>query len=68
MHLQVNVLLIISSFVGKFISNVTLYYNKPVILQLALAELYEDEVKCKSSKSDRRDATVFKSPRTPPQR
>ncbi|XP_006739592.1 UBX domain-containing protein 2B [Leptonychotes weddellii] len=37
-------------------------------LQLALAELYEDEVKCKSSKSDRPKATVFKSPRTPPQR
>uniref|UniRef100_A0A452RVV0 UBX domain protein 2B n=1 Tax=Ursus americanus TaxID=9643 RepID=A0A452RVV0_URSAM len=36
-------------------------------LQLALAELYEDEVKCKSSKSDRPKATVFKSPRTPPQ-
>ncbi|XP_048214571.1 UBX domain-containing protein 2B isoform X2 [Perognathus longimembris pacificus] len=37
-------------------------------LQLALAELYEDEVKCKSSKSERTKATVFKSPRTPPQR
>ncbi|XP_042779248.1 UBX domain-containing protein 2B isoform X1 [Panthera leo] len=37
-------------------------------LQLALAELYEDEVKCKSSKSDRPNAAVFKSPRTPPQR
>ncbi|XP_008973706.3 UBX domain-containing protein 2B isoform X2 [Pongo pygmaeus] len=37
-------------------------------LQLALAELYEDEVKCKSSKSNRPKATVFKSPRTPPQR
>ncbi|XP_047372547.1 UBX domain-containing protein 2B isoform X1 [Sciurus carolinensis] len=37
-------------------------------LQLALAELYEDEVKCKSSKSDRPKATIFKSPRTPPQR
>ncbi|XP_053415380.1 UBX domain-containing protein 2B isoform X2 [Nycticebus coucang] len=37
-------------------------------LQLALAELYEDEVKCKSSKSDRPKTTVFKSPRTPPQR
>uniref|UniRef100_A0A8C9AR31 UBX domain protein 2B n=1 Tax=Prolemur simus TaxID=1328070 RepID=A0A8C9AR31_PROSS len=37
-------------------------------LQLALAELYEDEVKCKSSKSDRPKAAVFKSPRTPPQR
>ncbi|KAF6323859.1 UBX domain protein 2B [Rhinolophus ferrumequinum] len=36
-------------------------------LQLALAELYEDEVKCKSSKSDRPKAAVFKSPRTPPQ-
>ncbi|XP_019678258.3 UBX domain-containing protein 2B isoform X3 [Felis catus] len=35
---------------------------------LALAELYEDEVKCKSSKSDRPNAAVFKSPRTPPQR
>ncbi|KAM6170797.1 UBX domain-containing protein 2B isoform 1-T1 [Erethizon dorsatum] len=37
-------------------------------LQLALAELYEDEVQCKSSKSARPKATVFKSPRTPPQR
>ncbi|XP_046929915.1 UBX domain-containing protein 2B isoform X2 [Lynx rufus] len=37
-------------------------------LQLALAELYEDEVKYKSSKSDRPNAAVFKSPRTPPQR
>ncbi|XP_022412501.1 UBX domain-containing protein 2B isoform X4 [Delphinapterus leucas] len=37
-------------------------------LQLALAELYEDEVKCKASKSDRPHATAFKSPRTPPQR
>ncbi|XP_035887026.1 UBX domain-containing protein 2B isoform X2 [Phyllostomus discolor] len=37
-------------------------------LQLALAELCEDEVKCKSSKSDRPKASVFKSPRTPPQR
>ncbi|XP_029418239.1 UBX domain-containing protein 2B isoform X4 [Nannospalax galili] len=37
-------------------------------LQLALAELYEDEVKCKTSKSGRPKATVFKSPRTPPQR
>ncbi|XP_031297240.2 UBX domain-containing protein 2B isoform X1 [Camelus dromedarius] len=37
-------------------------------LQLALAELYEDEVKCKASKADRPKATVFKSPRTPPQR
>lgn len=37
-------------------------------LQLALAELYEDEVKCKSSKPDRPKAAVFKSPRTPPQR
>ncbi|XP_029078971.1 UBX domain-containing protein 2B isoform X2 [Monodon monoceros] len=36
-------------------------------LQLALAELYEDEVKCKASKSDRPHATAFKSPRTPPQ-
>eukprot|EP00069_Balaena_mysticetus_P019166 bmy_11882T0 len=34
---------------------------------LALAELYEDEVKCKASKSDRPHATAFKSPRTPPQ-
>ncbi|XP_053785999.1 UBX domain-containing protein 2B isoform X1 [Desmodus rotundus] len=37
-------------------------------LQLALAELCEDEVKCKSSTSDRPKASVFKSPRTPPQR
>nr|XP_021529096.1 UBX domain-containing protein 2B [Aotus nancymaae] len=37
-------------------------------LQLALAELYEDEVKCKSSKSERPKAAVFRSPRTPPQR
>eukprot|EP00070_Physeter_catodon_P049150 XP_028356044.1 UBX domain-containing protein 2B isoform X4 [Physeter catodon] len=37
-------------------------------LQLALAELYEDEVKCKASKPDRPHATAFKSPRTPPQR
>nr|XP_023504333.1 UBX domain-containing protein 2B isoform X4 [Equus caballus] len=37
-------------------------------LQLALAELCEDEVKCKSSKSDRPKAAIFKSPRTPPQR
>ncbi|XP_026983850.1 UBX domain-containing protein 2B isoform X3 [Sagmatias obliquidens] len=37
-------------------------------LQLALAELYEDEVKCKASKSDRPHATAFKSPRTTPQR
>ncbi|XP_060056980.1 UBX domain-containing protein 2B isoform X2 [Erinaceus europaeus] len=37
-------------------------------LQLALAELYEDEVKYKSSRSDRPKATIFKSPRTPPQR
>nr|XP_031548076.1 UBX domain-containing protein 2B [Vicugna pacos] len=36
--------------------------------KLALAELYEDEVKCKASKADRPKATVFKSPRTPPQR
>ncbi|KAL2766718.1 UBX domain-containing protein 2B isoform 2, partial [Daubentonia madagascariensis] len=35
---------------------------------MALAELYEGEVKCKSSKSDRPKAAVFKSPRTPPQR
>ncbi|XP_036598160.1 UBX domain-containing protein 2B [Trichosurus vulpecula] len=38
-------------------------------LQLALAELYEDEVKCRSSfQSDKPKAKVFKSPRTPPQR
>ncbi|XP_017448819.1 UBX domain-containing protein 2B isoform X1 [Rattus norvegicus] len=37
-------------------------------LQLALAELYEDEMKCKSSKPDRSTATAFKSPRTPPLR
>uniref|UniRef100_A0A4W2E5E3 UBX domain protein 2B n=1 Tax=Bos indicus x Bos taurus TaxID=30522 RepID=A0A4W2E5E3_BOBOX len=37
-------------------------------LQLALAELYEDEVKCKASKSDRPKATAFKSPQTAPQR
>ncbi|KAM6214139.1 UBX domain-containing protein 2B isoform 2-T2 [Rhynchocyon petersi] len=37
-------------------------------LQLALAELYEDEMKSKSSKTDRPKATIFKSPRTPPQR
>uniref|UniRef100_A0A4W2CKZ8 UBX domain protein 2B n=1 Tax=Bos indicus x Bos taurus TaxID=30522 RepID=A0A4W2CKZ8_BOBOX len=36
--------------------------------QLALAELYEDEVKCKASKSDRPKATAFKSPQTAPQR
>ncbi|XP_055402022.1 UBX domain-containing protein 2B isoform X2 [Bubalus kerabau] len=35
---------------------------------LALAELYEDEVKCKASKSDRPKATAFKSPQTAPQR
>nr|XP_004653397.1 UBX domain-containing protein 2B [Jaculus jaculus]XP_045000144.1 UBX domain-containing protein 2B [Jaculus jaculus] len=34
-------------------------------LQLALAELYEDEAK---GKSNRPKATVFRSPRTPPQR
>ncbi|ELR61140.1 UBX domain-containing protein 2B, partial [Bos mutus] len=34
---------------------------------LALAELYEDEVKCKASKSDRPKATAFKSPQTAPQ-
>ncbi|TKC44235.1 hypothetical protein EI555_006598, partial [Monodon monoceros] len=39
----------------------------PVDAPLALAELYEDEVKCKASKSDRPHATAFKSPRTPPQ-
>ncbi|XP_074061953.1 UBX domain-containing protein 2B isoform X2 [Macrotis lagotis] len=38
-------------------------------LQLALAELYEDEVKCRSSfQSDKSKSKVFKSPRTPPQR
>nr|XP_036854085.1 UBX domain-containing protein 2B isoform X1 [Manis javanica] len=37
-------------------------------LQLALAELYEDEVKCQSPKSDRPKATVFKSSQTAPQR
>ncbi|XP_055459175.1 UBX domain-containing protein 2B [Psammomys obesus] len=37
-------------------------------LQLALAELYEDEVKCKSSKPDRSTTTAFKSPQTPPHR
>uniref|UniRef100_A0A8C3WAT5 UBX domain protein 2B n=1 Tax=Catagonus wagneri TaxID=51154 RepID=A0A8C3WAT5_9CETA len=37
-------------------------------LQLALAELYEDEVKCKAPKSERPKTTGFKSPRTPPQR
>ncbi|KAG8513881.1 UBX domain-containing protein 2B [Galemys pyrenaicus] len=37
-------------------------------LQLALAELCEEEMKYKSSKSDRPKATVFASPRTPPQR
>ncbi|KAF4022301.1 hypothetical protein G4228_014130 [Cervus hanglu yarkandensis] len=37
-------------------------------LQLALAELYEDEVKCKASRSDRPKATAFKSPQTAPQR
>uniref|UniRef100_A0A2I3GGH5 Uncharacterized protein n=1 Tax=Nomascus leucogenys TaxID=61853 RepID=A0A2I3GGH5_NOMLE len=36
--------------------------------KLALAELYEDEVQRKSSKSDRPKAAIFKSPRTPPQR
>uniref|UniRef100_H0XWT0 UBX domain-containing protein 2B n=1 Tax=Otolemur garnettii TaxID=30611 RepID=H0XWT0_OTOGA len=38
------------------------------VKQLALAELYEEEVRCKPSKSDRPKAAVFKSPRTPPQR
>ncbi|ELW71953.1 UBX domain-containing protein 2B [Tupaia chinensis] len=38
------------------------------IEQLALAELYEDEVKGKCSKADRPKAAAFKSPRTPPQR
>ncbi|KAM9626408.1 UBX domain-containing protein 2B isoform 2-T5 [Trichechus inunguis] len=37
-------------------------------LQLALAGLCEDEMKGKSSRSDRPKATVFKSPRTPSQR
>lgn len=37
-------------------------------LQLALAELYEDEMKCKSSRPDRSTAAAFKSPRTPPRR
>ncbi|XP_012862911.1 UBX domain-containing protein 2B isoform X1 [Echinops telfairi] len=36
-------------------------------LQLALAGLYEDEIKGKSSKNDRPKAPVFRSPRTPPQ-
>ncbi|XP_038622627.1 UBX domain-containing protein 2B [Tachyglossus aculeatus] len=34
---------------------------------LALAELYEDEVKYKTSKCDKSKAKVYKSPRTPPQ-
>lgn len=37
-------------------------------LQLALAELYKDEVKRKSSTTERPKASIFKSPRTPPQR
>ncbi|XP_006899286.1 PREDICTED: UBX domain-containing protein 2B-like [Elephantulus edwardii] len=37
-------------------------------LQLALAGLYQDEMKGKSSKTDRPKASLFKSPRTPPQR
>ncbi|XP_027254701.1 UBX domain-containing protein 2B isoform X2 [Cricetulus griseus] len=37
-------------------------------LQLALAGLYEDEVKCKSSKPDKSTAAAFKSPRTLPHR
>ncbi|KAM5280853.1 UBX domain-containing protein 2B isoform 2-T2 [Ctenodactylus gundi] len=37
-------------------------------LQLALAELYEDEVTRKSSKLDKPKTSIFKSPRTPPQR
>ncbi|XP_037058327.1 UBX domain-containing protein 2B isoform X1 [Peromyscus leucopus] len=37
-------------------------------LQLALAGLYEEEVKCKSSKPDRPTAAAFKSPRTLPHR
>ncbi|KAM7319876.1 hypothetical protein ACRRTK_021559 [Alexandromys fortis] len=37
-------------------------------LQLALAGLYEEEVKCKSSRPARSAAPVFKSPRTLPQR
>uniref|UniRef100_A0A8D2ENW1 Uncharacterized protein n=1 Tax=Theropithecus gelada TaxID=9565 RepID=A0A8D2ENW1_THEGE len=36
--------------------------------KLALAELYENEVECRSSKSDRPNAAVFKSPWTPPHR
>ncbi|GAB1288290.1 UBX domain-containing protein 2B [Apodemus speciosus] len=35
---------------------------------LALAELYEDEMKCKSSKPDTPTAAAFKSPRTLPRR
>ncbi|XP_004602495.2 UBX domain-containing protein 2B isoform X1 [Sorex araneus] len=34
-------------------------------LQLALAELYEDDMKRKASKSERPQTSVFKSPRTP---
>uniref|UniRef100_A0A8C6N1F8 UBX domain-containing protein 2B n=1 Tax=Mus spicilegus TaxID=10103 RepID=A0A8C6N1F8_MUSSI len=37
-------------------------------LQLALAELYEDEMKCKSSKPDRSTPAACRSPRTPPHR
>ncbi|XP_059111585.1 UBX domain-containing protein 2B [Peromyscus eremicus] len=37
-------------------------------LQLALAGLYEEEVKCKSSKPDRPTAAACKSPRTLPHR
>nr|XP_048275867.1 UBX domain-containing protein 2B [Myodes glareolus] len=37
-------------------------------LQLALAGLYEEEVKCKSSRPARSAAPIFKSPRTLPQR
>uniref|UniRef100_F7FYX8 UBX domain-containing protein 2B n=1 Tax=Ornithorhynchus anatinus TaxID=9258 RepID=F7FYX8_ORNAN len=36
--------------------------------KLALAELYEDEVKYKTSKCDKSKAKVYKSPRTPPQK
>ncbi|EGV95815.1 UBX domain-containing protein 2B [Cricetulus griseus] len=36
--------------------------------RLALAGLYEDEVKCKSSKPDKSTAAAFKSPRTLPHR
>lgn len=37
-------------------------------LQLALAELYEDDMKCQSSRSELSQASAFKSPRKPPQR